>query len=211
MTAKVNLLPQATRESSRQARSRWYVGAILLLTVIALGGVYWWNLTQIREAEERLAEAETVTAGLRAEQAELAGFADLESRLEGASAVLSAALSAEVSLAGLLQDVALVMPGDVQLDTLTFSVGTDDEDETVVGQFTASGQTLTSHAPGVERLLLEFEKAATLDDLFLSTSVLQATEEQPELEGLTTFSFDGRLTATARTGRYDQGLPEGLR
>ena len=212
MTARVNLLPQATREGARQATGRLIVGAVLLVVVLALGGVYWWNVTQIRDAEDRLAEAERTTAELQAEEAELANFADLEDRLERASEIIAGAMSSEVSLAGFLQDVALVMPADVQLDTLNVSfVGAVEEEVVEVGEFVATGRTVASHAPGVERLLLDFEKAATLQDIFLSTSVLQETEEQPELEGVTNFSFDGRINATAQTRRYVEGLPEELR
>ena len=212
MTARVNLLPQASRERSQQAAQRVVAVLALAVVVAVLGGLYWWKVTEVRDAEERLAAAEQTTAELRAEEAELEEFAALERRLQEADEVVAAAMAGEVSIAGFLQDLAMVMPNDAQLDTLSFTVEPLDEDDDLnVATFTATGQSLRSHAPGVERLLLELEKVANFHDIFLTTSILQDIEDIPGDDDITTYSLQGRLNAGAQTGRYAEGLPEEMR
>ena len=206
MTARVNLLPETTRERDRQASARVAVVVILVVVIAGLGGVYWWLTTEVANAEEELAEARQVTRELEAEEAELAAFADLERLRDLTSDRVSDTLAGEVSVAGFLQDIALVMPGDAQLDSMTATLEDFDPEITTVGTFTMSGKSLRLHAPGVERLLLEFEKAATITDPFLNTSTL----DEPD-ETVVSFSLDGRVTATALTDRYTQGIEEVIR
>ena len=219
MTAKVNLLPQQTRESAQATTSRLVAGLLFLLLFVALGGAFWWISAEVSDAENELADEQAITAGLEADQAALAEFAELETRLAQSSEVLSAAMSGEVSIAGFLQDLALVTPPDAQLDTLAASIDPFRDDEegeevvTTVGQFVVTGASTSSHAPGLERLLLDFEKIATIADPFLTQSILEDTEGLPEEfeDQIASFTIDGRFTLNARTDRYTDGLPEVFR
>jgi Tfp pilus assembly protein PilN len=207
---RVNLLPESTRQRDRAARQRnGLLGAGVLLLAL-LGLIYWWASAQVTAAETQLAAELAVTSELRAEVDAMAGFQEMIQRREMASSALTEALAGEVSFAGVLQDLAVVMPSDAQLDSLalTFEPAAAGATEAAaaVGIFTATGQTLTSHAPGVERLILELGKVASLLDPHLNSSTLNDPEEQ-----VSTFSLEGRIGAEAATGRYHEGLPEELR
>jgi Tfp pilus assembly protein PilN len=207
MSVRVNLLPEATKQRGRANQQRLMAAAAAGVLLLALGGVWWWASSQVRQAEDRLAAEQAVSAGLRAEEAELVAFRDLANRLDEAEEVLVASLSDEVSLAGVLQDLAAVMPEDAQIDTLTVGLQGVPERTDVIGNLVITGRTLTSHAPGVERMLLSLEKITTFGELFLNSSTLDQEQEDP----VATFSLEGAVRAEARTDRYVNGLPGELR
>lgn len=207
MSVRVNLLPEATRARSRATRQRNLAAVAGLALLLALGGTYYRVTTQVGAAEELLAAERLRTAELQGEVAELASFRELSDRAEQTEAALVAALGDEISAAGVLQDLAVVMPGDAQLETLSIQLsGPDELDPLTVGGLNLTGKTLTSHAPGVERVLLQLDKVVTFADAYLSSSTLDDPEER-----IATFSLDGRIGTDALTGRYREGLPEELR
>ena len=207
MSVRVNLLPEATRQRGRANQQRLLAAGAGGLLLLALLGVWWWSQNEISQAEDRLAAEQSVTAGLRAEEAELVAFRDLADRRDQANEVISASLSDEVSLAGLFQDLAAVMPQDAQLDTLAVTLQEVPDRADVVGSLVITGQTLTSHAPGVERMLLSLDKVTTFGDLFLNSSTL----EEDQVDPVANFSLEASVRVEARTLRYVDGLPGELR
>lgn len=209
MSVRVNLLPQTVAE--KQAASRQRGGLILggVALLAALGAVTFWQNGRIADAEDRRDDQQAVLTALRADEAQLAEFADLQGRVREADELIVAALGDEASFAGILQDVAAVMPSDGQLESLSIvlaDVPTVGVDAAAVGTLTAVGKSLNAHAPGLERLLLEFDKVAAFHDLFFTSSVLE-DPEQP----YPTFSVEAQLGPEIRTERYAEGVPEGLR
>jgi Tfp pilus assembly protein PilN len=206
MSVRVNLLPQATRERGRATQQRNGLLAAGLLLLLVLAGLNWWKADQVGQAEVELAAEQERLTELQGELAQLREFEDLERRRDEVDELLAAALGDELGLAGVLQDLAVVFPADTQLDQLTINASTDANDPSSVGGFTISAETLNNHAPGVERFLLELDKAEAFRQLFVSNSSLS----DPELPHAR-FSADGRLSSTVLTQRYAEGLPEGLR
>lgn len=214
MSVRVNLLPEATKAKDRAAQQRGIALLCALLLLILLGGVWFWGERQISTAEQELADEEARTAELRSDRAELVGFEELAERRERADAALSGAMSHEVSLAGILQDLAAVTPPDAQFNSLTVQLAPAPEPDAAeelepAGTVNIAGQTLTSHAPGVERLLLSLDKISTLEEPYLNSSSLDADEDVDE--DIVSFSVDATITSQARTGRYEDGLSEELR
>ena len=214
MSVRVNLLPEATKARGRanQQRNALLLAAVVLLA--GLGGVYWWAVSEVNAAEDELLAEQALTAELQSEQAELAVFSELADRRELAAEALEAAMVPEVSVAGVLQDISSVVPADTQLETLVVDLPIPVPDAaaeaealpTTVGTFSLTGRTLTSHAPGVERVMLELDQMAAFRDVHLNSSTLDELDDET-----VTFNLDGQIGPEAMTGRYDEGLPEELR
>jgi Tfp pilus assembly protein PilN len=225
MSVKVNLLPREIDEKNRRTRQFAAVGAGFALLLVALAGVWFWQGTRIDDAEVALAAEEAVLAELTGEQAELAEFAELEIRRDAAQTVLASTLGDDASLAGVMQDLAAVLPTDVELETMTLTL----PDEPVVslgdvtpalGTLSITGITRDGHAPGLERILLELGKLTTFSDVFFSNSTLEVDEVDESADSTTTtaavddvvrFSLEVDLGSQILTGRYSDGIPEVLR
>lgn len=210
MSVRVNLLPQETSAKQAAARQRNGLIGAGAVVILALGATSVWQSGRVSDAEDRLAEEQAVLVALQADQQQLSEFADLESRIGESDTLIAEALATEVSFAGVMQDVASVMPSDAQLESLTVTVNTaapvPGVETTSYGTMVAVGRSLNNHAPGLERLLLELDKVVAFHDLFFTSSVLEEpTEPYP------TFTIESQLGPEVLTGRYFDGVPEGLR
>ena len=210
---RVNLLPQETADKQRASRARAGAAAGLGVIVLGIAGAWWYMGTQVDEANDELAvEQETLTA-LRADLAELSEFGELSQRAQEADANLAVVLGNEASLAGLMQDIAAVMPTDTELSAFNATVDTTTpptlgDVRPAIGLISMEGRTVQGHAPGVERLMLELDKLSSLDDLFMSNSILE--ENELVTTDVAAFSVEADLGPEALTNRYVNGLPEVL-
>jgi Tfp pilus assembly protein PilN len=207
MSVRVNLLPESTKQRDRAAQQRSIAALAGVALLAGLGGVYLWQSSQVSQAEDTLFAEQARTSELRGDQAELIAFQELADRRDRSDEILSTALSDEVSFAGVLQDVAAVLPADTQLETFAFDIpAVPDPTSEMVGTLTVTGKTLASHSPGVERVMLSLDKVVSFRDPYLNSSTLEEEDER-----IATFSLDGQIGPEAETGRYVNGLPEVLR
>jgi hypothetical protein len=212
MSVKVNLLPEGTRVRAKQDQQRLVAIGGFVLLVVALGAGYAYQVDRVSDAQLELAAANEVIALNQRELAALAPFEQLETSLALSDEALTTALSSEISLAGVLQDAALVTPADVALTSLEFV--TTDPIPTADGQvirpavarLIVTGETTADHAPGLERMLVEYDKISSLFNAHLASTTVD--EEQPDV---LIFTLEADLGENARTGRYATGLPEELR
>ncbi len=216
MSVRVNLLPpeQARREAAARQRGFLLLSGLLLL--VLLGAGWWWAASQVSDAEDRLEAARAETQAIQLQVDALADIRDLANRRDQALDRLTLTLANEASLAGLLQDVALVVPSDSQLESMDLTVAPGGAEGEVpigtqpgsIGTLSLTAKTLSAHAPGVERFLLELDKVIAFRDLFVNSSAL----DDPSGDGdVATFSIDASIGPEAYTGRYYGGLPEELR
>ncbi|MBW3659808.1 MAG: hypothetical protein KY457_14305 [Actinobacteria bacterium] len=210
MSVRVNLLPGEVAERNRAARQRAGLAAGAVAFLGALGLVYLVQLNRVGDAQEQLEAEQARVAELQAEVADLQEFQELEQRAAASETVLVSALGDEASIAGVLQDLAAVMPSDAELNSISITVN-DTAVAPVAGQtrasygtITMSGRTLRGHAPGLERLLLELDKVASFSGLFFSSSAVDEAN-------VGTFSVELNLGDEILTRRYLNGLPEELR
>lgn len=210
MSVRVNLLPRETFARQQARRQQALTGLAGLLLLVILGGVYWFQASRVSDARDELAAEEEVVSELEAEVAALEEFDDLRDRREETEEAIRATLAGEVTFAGILQDLAAVMPSDAQIDTMAISlsdVGTDETTgETTIGSMNLTGKTLTSHAPGVERFLLSLNKVVSFVDLHVNSSSLDDADDS-----IASFSVEGQIGPEVLTGRYADGLPEDVR
>jgi hypothetical protein len=201
-SVRVNLLPEATKARDRASQQRG-IAAVLAVTLFAgLGVSYWTQVRSLAAAEEELVAAEQVLAARQAERADLATYADLDLRLQTAEQRLVTALGPEVSVASVLQDVAAVTPSNTGLLAMTMNLPrpVDATEPRTVGSVNVSGQVTSGLAPGVERVLLEYDKIGAFDEPYFNSS---AVDE----DGVALFNLDFGLLPNARTERYADGLP----
>lgn len=216
MTVRVNLLPREFKERNRQRRML-LVGALVTVAWVGVLGLL--LMAKLAAVDDARADRDTAQAQVNQLQAEidaLSAFQGLASQLATGNAVLTAAMSNEVSWAQLLNDVALTVPTTASLTDLQGTIldlpagGTNSADVFVadeagdIGLLSVSGYSIERYAPGVEAVLLRFGQVDNFFQQYLSIASAEAIGDV----GVTTFVADVRLSATARTGRYLDGLPE---
>ena len=202
MTARVNLLPGTVRESDAASRQRIYAGVIVLLVIVALVAATFLQRGVLNDAEDELADAEAELAAARQEVAELAIYEDLEQRLLATDDLFTSVLGGEASLAAILQDLALVTPSEGAFTSM--QVTFDHDDPLNVGIFSGNAEVESSHAPGVERFLLQLERAAGFRNVYPGGSTIDEDD-------IADFPVTVNLGPEYRTERYEDGLPEVLR
>jgi Tfp pilus assembly protein PilN len=210
---RVNLLPREIGQRNAAARQRTAVIAAGAGFVGVLGVLYVLQGGQLSDAEARLAAEQAEVAALQGQITELAEYAELQQRRQAAAGLLAQALVTETSYAAVLQDIAAVFPDDAELSSLTLTTFRVEEGEATAtlgdtrvpyGQLTAVGRTLASFAPGIERLILDFDKVASFTEVYLTNAAVDQDEA-------VAFTLEVDLGAEVRTGRYLNGLPEELR
>lgn len=211
MSVRVNLLPQETYARQQAVRQRALAGVAGVVLLVLLAGVYVFQVNRVSDAEMARDEARAELDRLEAREAELAEFRDLQQRVEAADARIAGTLTHELSLAGILQDTAAVTPNDTAFTEMTVTAIEDTGPDgsavrDVLARINMSGETLHGHAPGVERLLLEFDKIAAFFDAYFTNSSIDGEDEDVSL-----FQVEVDVGQEARTGRYDEGVPEELR
>ena len=200
MSAQVNLLPGQIAESNVAGRQRILAALLVVVVLAALGGLTFWQRLTLQDAEDELADAQSELAAATAEVNELSLHRDLEARQDLANELIIYALSDQVSLAGILQDIAMVMPSGSDVGALAINFA-ENGDTPLVGMLSASGESVDDVAPGIERLVLQFERAAGFRDVFVTTT---STDE----DGITSYTLELGVGPEHRTERYADGLPE---
>jgi Tfp pilus assembly protein PilN len=213
-TVRVNLLPDTDRRRAQAGRQNVAIVAGFVVLLGAVGAGWWLANSQVTQAQAELAAEEGVLADLRAERARLGEFEELDTLIQRTDNDLAATLGSEVTMAGLLQDLAAVMPADVELTRLAITLSPAAEaslgdERDPIGLASLTGRSIQGHAPGVERLLLALDKLGALDDLFMSNSTVEAQEVLSA--EVVQFTVEADLGPEARTGRYAAGIPEVLR
>lgn len=201
MSVKVNLLPGEVQARGQASRSRALVALLGVVLLAALAAVSLLQRGQINDAEARLASVEATNQELQADIAALQPFADLQARADASASVVELALGNEGSLATILQDLSAVMPPSAQIETLAVTLTPEAQvpssggDRLIYGRIAATGRVLEGVAPGVERLLIDLERVAAFDNVYVTTSTVDE-------EGTATFLIEIELGPEALTERY---------
>lgn len=195
---QVNLLPTEVDQKNAARRTQGLIGLVGLGLIAILAVGYLWQVGQVNDAQVVLDEETAKAQALRKEVQELSEFRRLADQGEAVDAMIAAMMSGEASLAGVLQDLAAVMPSDASIATLSVAVNGDG------GTVASTGVSLLGHAPGLERLLIAMDKVAAFEDVFFASSTVDEA-------GVANFSFSFSLTRLILTNRYADGLPEVMR
>ncbi|MBW3602568.1 MAG: hypothetical protein KY434_07710 [Actinobacteria bacterium] len=229
---RINLLPVEYLERRRQRQLGWMTAAALVVVVLVLTGLYWLKRQDVEAARAERDDARAEVTRLEDRVAELRPFAELAMALDTGNELLASAMSPQVSWSRNLNDLAVRLPRDSSLRTLTAGVvgadpaaaGATEEsttteettteeattaappgaaDDEALGTVNFTGYSTSRYAPGVQSVLTDLEKVRGYTDVYLST----AAKELAEATTVHNFAVDATLTDEALSGRFDDGLP----
>lgn len=210
MTARVNLLPKEDLSARAARRTMHTTVGLVLLFVVALGGLYALKTSELQQAQEEQMTAQADVSQLEAEVAQLEQFRVLADELEARNALLASAMGQEISFARVLNDLSLAFPAGSSLRTLSVGVQAPAAPEAVafgetVAAVSYDGYSVERFAPGVETVIVEFDKVRS----FFNSSIATAAVEEIGSTEVIGFVGNAQLGSDAFTGRYADGLPEG--
>jgi Tfp pilus assembly protein PilN len=119
---RINLLPPEQRVKASRERGLLWAILILVAIVVALGLVYVW---QNRQVTDKQAELDQLTAQVAVEQqkaAALRPYADIQTMRTAMTATARGIYDSRVPWSTILQEISLVIPENVRLQSLTGTV-----------------------------------------------------------------------------------------
>jgi Tfp pilus assembly protein PilN len=217
MMRSVDLLPGRYASRRRQRRT------IALMTVAGLAMVGllvgWWFMLggELDTQRQDLAAAEATNADLQAQINELARFAALETEVLAKRGALQTVMTGDIAWPSILTEIAMVIPGEVWLDSLTASAGTTEgaapvgtesaavriSDETPTGRIQFNGQSTSME--GVAKWLIRQGSVDAFSAIWLNS----ATGTTPGTTAQQLFIIDSTLElgAEALSQRFQGDLP----
>lgn len=136
MIRRVNLLPERYAELRKQKRTVGYaaLGGALVLALLIF---YWFSLSaQINKANDDFASTQQVNAQIQQQVNGLQHFAQLQTEVTTKQQALASVMTGDLDWPSLMSELAMVIPSEVWLDSLTASAGTT-EGSSQVGTETA--------------------------------------------------------------------------
>ena len=187
MMRRIELLPESYLKKQQERRS---ITMILLagLLVLLLLLVWWVKLGfDVDSTNDQLAAVQAENQNLRTQIAELKQFAELETEVNEKRQALVAVMTGDIDWPLLLTEVAMAVPGEVWLTSLTSSAGTTEgsapvgtegapirvSSNTPTGRISFAGTSLSM--PGVAKWLIRQEVSKRFEAIFLNDATL--TEE----------------------------------
>ncbi|MFN2595515.1 MAG: PilN domain-containing protein [Actinomycetota bacterium] len=136
MIRRVNLLPEKYAELRKQKRTVGYA-ALAGAVVLGLLIFYWFSLSsQISSANDDFAATQQVNAQIQQQVSALQHFAQLQTEVNTKQQALASVMTGDVDWSAVMSELAMVIPSDVWLDSMTASAGTT-EGSSQVGTETA--------------------------------------------------------------------------
>ena len=119
---RINLLPQEERVKASRERGLIWAILILVAVVVVLGLVYVKLNSDANAKQDELAAIQAETAVVQAQIAELAPYAALQAQRTSMTETAKGIYQSSVPFSTLLQELSLVIPENVRLQTLTANV-----------------------------------------------------------------------------------------
>jgi len=204
---RMNLLPPEERaKASRERGLMWVIIALVVLIAI-LGVVYLWQNNQVGDKEDQAAQLEADIAAVQTQAAALQQYAVLQTKRTEMTSTAKSIDAARVPWSTIFEEISLVIPENVRLQSLTCAVpanmlpgavaapevaGTE-----LAADITFTGQTYEHK--DVAEFMTRLGLLPQLTNIQLSSSTKAAATETTQ--SLTTF------TVTASLRRYMMAPP----
>lgn len=186
----------------------------MVVLIGLLGAGYALRLAEVNRAEQARDGAQIEVARLETEVANLAEYRTLADLMENRNTLLASAMETEIAFSVVLNDFSLAFPANASLQRLTITTETEEgavpapagpiDFGEAVARAEFGGYALERYAPGVETVLVDFDRVPAFFNAFLTTAST-ATVADTEV---TDFGGTVSLDADAYTGRYVDGLPD---
>lgn len=215
MMRRIDLLPVAYVQQRRERRNISFVLVAGGLVLLLLVGWYFLLRSQVSNAREELAQIEQENAQLQVQIDELQRFADLELEVQTKRTALTTVFAGDLNWPALLTEVAMVVPGEVWLDSLTTSAGTTEgaapvateanpirvSQELPTGRIAFDGQSVCM--PGVAKWLIRLTTVKEFNAVWLGNATENDTKPGCEL---VTFQSTLELSDEAYSHRFEGDL-----
>lgn len=214
MMRRIDLLPPVYVRRRRERRDIALAIVVGLLVLLLLIG--WWVLLGFRvtSANNELADVQARNLALQQDIDELQRFVELQNEVDAKRAALQTVMAGDVDWPAIMTEIAMVIPGEVWLETMTASAGTT-EGATPVGTETSlvpiasqepfgriqfSGNSLTM--PGVAKWMIRLESV----DEFFAVYLSRAAKGEAEGTGPPVVDFESTLELSdkAASRRFQQ-------
>jgi Tfp pilus assembly protein PilN len=119
---RINLLPQEERVKASRERGLIWAILILVALVVVLGLVYVKYNSDVGTKQDELAAVQAQTAEVQQQIAALSPYAALQTQRTAMTATAKGIYESSVPFSILLQELSLVIPENVRLQTLTATV-----------------------------------------------------------------------------------------
>jgi Tfp pilus assembly protein PilN len=119
---RINLLPPEERAKARRERGLMYVVIGLVALIAILGVVYLWQNNQVGDKEDEAARLEADIAAVQTEAAALQQYAVLQTKRTEMTTTAKAIDAARVPWSTVFEEISLVIPENVRLQSLTCAV-----------------------------------------------------------------------------------------
>jgi Tfp pilus assembly protein PilN len=119
---RINLLPQEARVKASRERGLIWAILILVAVVVVLGLVYVKFNSDVGAKEDQLAAIQAETATVQAKIAELSPYAALQAQRTAMTETAKGIYESSVPFSILLQELSLVIPENVRLQSMTATV-----------------------------------------------------------------------------------------
>lgn len=205
MMRRIDLLPPIYEQRRRQRRNVTSVFIAGLVALLLLVGWLFFLNSQINDAEAELADVQAANTVLEQQIADLQRFAELQAEVEAKRTALQTVFAGDVDWPALLTEVAMVVPGEVWLTSMSGSAGTT-EGASPVGTETApvridqrepfgriAFQGTSLSMPGVARWMIRLETVREFFAVYLNSATVSEVTT-----GVETVAFDSTLELTDR-------------
>jgi Tfp pilus assembly protein PilN len=211
---RINLLPQEERAKASRERGLIWAILILVVVVLALGAVYFKYQTDVNDKQQELSKIQSDIAQEQAKIAELSPYAALQAQRTAMTETSRAIYQSSVPFSILLQELSLVIPENVRLQSLQATVpqamlpGGAAEDAAAaapaVADITFTGQ--TEEHRDVAEFMTRLGLIPQLMDIILTNSTDQ-TAGAVTTEGAAPAASYVQFTVTARLRPYTTQPP----
>ena len=217
MMRRIDLLPVAYAERRRDRRNRFVVILITLALLVMMLLYYFYLGTQISDARTELASIQARNAQLQAQIQELQRFAELDAEVKAKRTALTTVFAGDIDWPAIMTEVAMVVPGEIWLGSLTASAGATEgaapvaseanpirlTRKTPVGRVAFTGNS-ASCMPGVAKWLIRLATVDEFEAAWLGSAA--ESDTRPGCEPPVVFDSTLELNEKALSHRFEGEL-----